>query len=110
MRLTGLRGVGKTVLLGEFSQVARGLDWATAFLELQPGHNSEDAVSAALVAASKAAREEVSRVEKLKAAVGGVARKAGTLGIEWGEFSSKRHAPRYIAGSISISTIRAWRR
>ena len=86
MRLTGLRGVGKTVLLGEFSQVARGLDWATAFLELQPGHNSDDAVSAALAAALKAAREEVSRVEKLKAAVGGAARKAGTLGIEWGEF------------------------
>jgi hypothetical protein len=86
MRLTGLRGVGKTVLLREFSPVAQESDWTTAFLELQPGHNTDGAVSAALTATLKAAREEVSRVEKLKAAVGEAARKTGTLGIEWGEF------------------------
>ncbi len=86
VRLTGLRGVGKTVLLGEFRTVAQELDWASAFLELQPGHNTDDAVSAALAAALKAAREEVSRVERLKSAVGGATRKVGTLGIEWGEF------------------------
>jgi hypothetical protein len=86
VRLTGLRGVGKTVLLREFSPVAQELGWATAFLELQPGHNTDDTVSVALAAALKAAREEVSRVEKLKAAVGEAARKAGTLGIGWGEF------------------------
>ena len=78
MRLTGLRGVGKTVLLGEFRMVAQDVDWAAAFLELQPGHNTDDGVSAALTAALKAVREEVSRVERLKSAVGGVARKAGT--------------------------------
>jgi hypothetical protein len=86
MRLTGLRGVGKTVLLGEFRTVAQGLDWASAFLELQPGHNTDDAVSEAITAALKAAREEVSRVERLKSAVGGATRKVGTLGIGWGEF------------------------
>jgi DNA-binding transcriptional ArsR family regulator len=74
------------VLLGEFRAVAQEMDWAPAFLELQPGHNSDDGVSAALTAALKAAREEVSRVERLKSAVGGAARKAGTLGIGWGEF------------------------
>jgi AAA ATPase domain len=86
VRLTGLRGVGKTVLLGEFRSVARDMDWATAFLELQPGHNTDETISAALTATLKAAREEVSRVEKLKGAVGEATRKAGTLGIEWGEF------------------------
>ena len=86
MRLTGLRGVGKTVLLGEFRAVAQDLDWATAFLELQPGHNTDDAVSAALTATLRAVREEISRVERLKSAVGGATRKVGTLGIEWGEF------------------------
>lgn len=86
MRLTGLRGVGKTVLLGEFRTVAQEMDWTAAFLELQPGHNTDDAVSAALAAALKAAREEVSRVERLKSAVGGATHKVGTLGIEWGEF------------------------
>jgi len=86
MRLTGLRGVGKTVLLGEFRTVAQSSDWASAFLELQPGHNTDDAVSEAITAALKAAREEVSRVERLKSTVGGATRKVGTLGIGWGEF------------------------
>lgn len=86
MRLTGLRGVGKTVLLGEFREVAREMSWATAFLELQPGHNTDDAVCAALIATLKLVREEVSRAERLKTAVGGAVRQAGTLGIEWGEF------------------------
>ncbi len=36
VRLTGLRGVGKTVLLGEFQKVAEEQEWACAFLELQP--------------------------------------------------------------------------
>lgn len=86
MRLTGLRGVGKTVLLGEFRTVAQEQDWTTAFLELQPGHNTDDSVAAALTATLQAAREEVSRVERLKKAVGGASRKVGTLGLEWGEF------------------------
>ncbi|HEY5288338.1 MAG TPA: ATP-binding protein [Solirubrobacteraceae bacterium] len=86
MRLTGLRGVGKTVLLGEFRVVSEELDWAPAFLELQPGHNTDEAVSSALVGALRAVREEVSRVERLKSAVGDATRKVGTLGIEWGEF------------------------
>lgn len=86
MRLTGLRGVGKTVLLGEFQNEAHKLGWATAFLELQPGHNTDDAVSESVAAAVRAARDEVSRVERLKSAVGTATRKAGTLGIAWGEF------------------------
>jgi DNA-binding transcriptional ArsR family regulator len=86
MRLTGLRGVGKTVLLGEFQSAAQDMDWATAFLELQPGHNTDEAVSDALGAALAAARDEVSRVERLKTSMGSAARKAGTLGIAWGEF------------------------
>lgn len=86
MRLTGLRGVGKTVLLREFRDVAQEMGWASAFLEFQPGHNTDDTVSAALTAALQAAREEVSRVERLKSAVGGATRKVGTLGIGWGEF------------------------
>src|SRR3990172_5074504 len=41
MRVTGLRGVGKTVLLDVFSEGARELDWESAKLELQPGHNTD---------------------------------------------------------------------
>jgi hypothetical protein len=86
VRLTGLRGVGKTVLLGEFKLAAQEQNWAAAFLELQPGHNTDDSAAAALSFMLKAAREEVSRMERLKSALGGAARGTGTLGIAWGEF------------------------
>lgn len=86
VRLTGLRGVGKTVLLHEFDAVARELSWAAAFLEFQPGHATDRTMSAAVAATLKVSREEVSRVERLRAAVGDAARQVGTLGIGWGDF------------------------
>jgi len=86
VRLTGLRGVGKTVLLGEYRVEAEAMDWASAFVELQPGQNGDAKIAEALGAALKATREEISRVERLKGALGTATRKAGTLGIGWGEF------------------------
>src|SRR5207249_3599398 len=80
MRLTGLRGVGKTVLLGEFQKLAEDANWAAAVLELRPGHNRDDSLIAGLAATAKGARERLSRMERLRAAVGGAARRAGTLG------------------------------
>lgn len=40
IRITGLRGVGKTVLLRKLEEVASGEGWATLQLELQPQQNS----------------------------------------------------------------------
>jgi hypothetical protein len=87
MRLTGLRGVGKTVLLGEFQAIAEDNGWASAMLELQPGHNAEEALVTALTAVTQNARERLSRVERIKKAVGNAARRAGSLGISWGDFA-----------------------
>jgi len=50
MRVTGLRGVGKTVLLDVFADRARDADWEPAFLELQPGHNTDETLYAAVTA------------------------------------------------------------
>ena len=86
MRLTGLRGVGKTVLLGEFQNVSRELEWASTFLELQPGHNSDETIVATLIENLKSTRERLSRMERLRATVGSAARRAGTLSFAWGEF------------------------
>ena len=86
MRLTGLRGVGKTVLLGEFQTIAERQGWASAVLELQPGHNGEESMVKALAAVAQDSRERLSRVERIKKAVGNAARQAGTLGFGWGEF------------------------
>jgi DNA-binding transcriptional ArsR family regulator len=87
MRLTGLRGVGKTVLLGEFQALAEDAGWASAVLELQPRHNAEPALVGALTAVTQDSRERLSRVERIKKAVGGAARKAGSLELSWGEFA-----------------------
>ncbi|MGH2994807.1 MAG: ATP-binding protein [Gaiellaceae bacterium] len=83
MLLTGLRGVGKTVLLGEFERVADGEGWAPAALELQPGHNMEESLVTAVSALAQRTRENLSRVERIRTAVGGAVRHAGTLGMTW---------------------------
>ena len=86
MRLTGLRGVGKTVLLGEFQAIAERSDWASAVLEFQPGHNREDSMVSTLLNIVQDSKLRLSRVERLKKAVGGAVRSAGTLGVGWNEF------------------------
>jgi DNA-binding transcriptional ArsR family regulator len=87
MRLTGLRGVGKTVLLGEFERVAAMDGWAAAPLELQPGYNTTETLVTALTRLAESSRQALSRIERIRSAVGTAARKTGTLGITWGEFS-----------------------
>jgi DNA-binding transcriptional ArsR family regulator len=86
MRLTGLRGVGKTVLLGEFQAIAERDDWASAVLEFQPGHNREESMVSALLNIAQESKARLSRIERIRKAVGGAVRNAGTLGIGWSEF------------------------
>jgi DNA-binding transcriptional ArsR family regulator len=86
MRLTGLRGVGKTVLLHEFQAIAERNGWAGASLEFQPGHNREDQMVSALLNIAQDSKLRLSRVERLKKAVGNAVRNAGTLGVGWDEF------------------------
>lgn len=87
MRLTGLRGVGKTVLLGEFERVAGEDRWVAGSLELKPGHNVEDGLVEALSNLAQKTREQLSRAERLRAAVGDTLRSTGTLGLTWGDFT-----------------------
>lgn len=86
MRLTGLRGVGKSVLLGEFEDIAKQNGWASALLELRPGHNTDESLVTAVAKTATQAKQQLSRVERLRRAVGKTARRAGTLGVGWGEF------------------------
>src|SRR5712692_10051365 len=62
MRLTGLRGVGKTVLLAEFEEKAKKMNWAVATLELTAAHNEERTLVAALRGLLERARTELSRI------------------------------------------------
>ena len=86
MRVTGLRGVGKTVLLEVFADRARDAEWEPAFLELQPAHNTDAAMHDVISALLQRTRASLSRVERLRAAAGRVLRGA-ELGITWEEIS-----------------------
>jgi AAA domain len=86
MRITGLRGVGKTVLLEELADDAREAEWEPAFLELQPSHNTDDALGQALTSLLGHTRERLSRLERMRKAAGRTLRGAN-LSVGWDEVS-----------------------
>jgi hypothetical protein len=86
MRVTGLRGVGKTVLLEVFGERAQTADWEPAFMELQPSHNTDAAIRTALGALLEQTRRRLSRRERLRVAAGKVLG-AGSVSLSWEEIS-----------------------
>ena len=86
MRVTGLRGVGKSVLLEEFADHAQELDWEPALLELQPSHNTDEALTAVLGALLERTRQRLSRRERLRSAAGRALR-AASLSFTWEDVS-----------------------
>lgn len=66
MHLTGLRGVGKTVLLGEFARSAEEMDWVHVMLELQSGHNAEEDLLGTLAIESDRLHQRLSRLRRVK--------------------------------------------
>jgi hypothetical protein len=71
VRLTGLRGVGKSVLLKEFEERARSAGWAVLRQQLEPRHNTEESVSSLLASALDVAKSRMSRTRRVKEAVAG---------------------------------------
>jgi hypothetical protein len=86
MRVTGLRGVGKTVLLEVFADRARELDWEPAFLELQPAHNTDEAIRLALGSLLDRTRRRLSVLARRRSAAGKTLR-AASLSASWAEIS-----------------------
>lgn len=86
MRVTGLRGVGKTVLLGAFAELAEEANWEPAEFEFQPSHNTDEGLRGALGGLLERARARLSHFERLRAATGRALR-AGRLSITWEEVS-----------------------
>jgi hypothetical protein len=86
MRVTGLRGVGKTVLLETFAEHAQEHDWEPAFMELQPAHNTDAQVAMALGSLLGRTRERLSRIARLRSAAGKALRST-SLQISWEEVS-----------------------
>jgi hypothetical protein len=87
MRVTGLRGVGKTVLLGAFAERATEANWEPAELEFQPSHNTNEALQDALTALLRRTQARLSRFERLRAAAGRALRAGGGLSVTWEDVS-----------------------
>ena len=102
MRLTGLRGVGKTVLLGEFEVLAKETGWAAGFLELNPRHNTDETVAGAIAALANRVREEASRAERLRSRLGKAARVAGSLGVTYNDVKLSLD-PSMVAGTADVA-------
>lgn len=77
LRVTGLRGVGKSVLLKEFEDLARREGWAVVRHQVEPRHNSEEAVSRLLAQSIDAAKARMSRARRVKAGVSNVVDEVG---------------------------------
>jgi AAA ATPase domain len=86
MRVTGLRGVGKTVLLEAFAERAREHDWEPAFMELQPAHNTDTLLAAVIGSLLGRTRERLSRIARLRSAAGKALRST-SLQVSWEEVS-----------------------
>jgi hypothetical protein len=86
MRVTGLRGVGKTVLLEVFADQAQSVEWEPAFMELQPAHNTDAAIRTALGSLLERTRRRLSRLARLRS-VAGKALRASSLSVSWEEVS-----------------------
>ena len=93
VRLTGLRGVGKTVLLHELDDIARKANWATTFKELEPRHNFEEDCLKTLLALLDDTKRRLSTVEKLKAGAGAAASALGVLAIKYQDVELKFDLP-----------------
>lgn len=99
LRITGLRGVGKTVLLRRFDEVATQDGWATVLLELEPRHNSDERLTALLRGHLERLQAAISATSRLKGAVGGlvdVARRSVSVAIEGFEWS--------LGGDLAVRT------
>lgn len=85
IRLTGLRGVGKTVLLSEFDDQAKRAGWATVLLELEPRHNTEQAILASIGASIDRAVAALTAVGRIRRGLGRAAALAAGLGFTYND-------------------------
>lgn len=67
LRITGLRGVGKSVLLKELENIAQADGWAVIRHQVEPRHNTEDSLADLLTSMSDAAQRRMSRTRRVKA-------------------------------------------
>ncbi|WP_169746587.1 ATP-binding protein [Demequina maris] len=107
VRMTGLRGVGKTVLLQRFAEIADEQNWATIAVELEARHCDDTAFGSLVGAKVSELETRLSRIERVKRAVSGAvhtARQAVTVsyeGFEWSAAGDLDRSTAAIADSLA---------
>lgn len=81
VRLSGLRGVGKTVLLKEFRDAAREHDWVVIRRDLTARLRQEDAFATAIADDLDTAIRAFSNMAKLRALLAGARRAVGEITV-----------------------------
>ena len=89
VRVEGLRGVGKSVLLAEFREIAGQQKWATSLLELEPRHNTDQAILAAVANQADSAVRQMSAAARARHALGVVAGALRVVGFEMGDVTAR---------------------
>ncbi len=73
VRVTGLRGVGKTVLLKDLEEKAQAEGWLCSRVQVQPRHNNDASIADLVTELSRATVRRVSNATKVRQAVEGAA-------------------------------------
>ncbi len=79
VRLTGLRGVGKTVLLARFRDVGESEGWETGVVELEPRHEREEDLLGVLRRVLADVDQRISLRARARERLRGAARSVGQL-------------------------------
>lgn len=110
VRMTGLRGVGKTVLLSRFQDVAENRNWSTISLELEPRHCTDEAFTTLIRDKAESVVAQMSLVGRVREAAGGVVetiRRAASVtfeGFTWSMAGDLDDATKDIAGHLLRAT------
>lgn len=82
--ITGLRGVGKSVLLQRMEAVAVDDGWLTSRVQVEPRHNSERELTRLVEDLCTTAQARASRVSRVKEAfTGAISSAAGAIKVSW---------------------------
>ncbi len=84
LRITGLRGVGKTVLLKEYQQIAMDREWVVVRRDFGPRLQAESDFAMALTEYFREALDQLSGAERVKALVGNAAKAIAEIGLPFG--------------------------
>jgi hypothetical protein len=113
-RVTGLRGVGKTVLLARFQEEAEAAGWSTISVELEPRHCTDAALSELIKSKAEELAQNLSAAVRVRGAAknaAAAARKALTVtyeGFEWsmaGDLDpSSKEVAEYILKASALAT------